>query len=188
MVYGHDYAFFIIFSGQTEKERSFTMSENKIINEVIVDNKLKKIYMEFDSYQELNEAEQNFFDQIFNILWFDDKIEHHNKYLAERLGYSVSTIEKRFRKLDNVKLIYRELYRTKNPVNGKWETNRTIKLDPFVRSEIARKLKLIPSDLKMEEQQPSSEPVIEAKEEPVTEVIEKKPKNKTGFNFGKVNK
>ena len=148
--------------------------------------------MEFDSYLELNEAEQNFFDQIFNILWFDEKIEHHNKYLAERLGYSVSTIEKRFRKLDNVRLIYRELYRTKNPVNGKWETNRTIKLDPFVRSNIAKKLKMVPADLKVEEQQvqeaPFEEPAIEeVAEEPVANLPVKK-KNKTGFNFGKVNK
>lgn len=166
------------------------MSENKIINEVIVDNKLKKIYMEFDSYLELNEAEQNFFDQIFNILWFDEKIEHHNKFLAERLGYSVSTIEKRFRKLDRVKLIYRELYRIKNPVNGAWETNRIIKLDPFVRSEIAKKLKLIPSDLVIEAKGPVEEPVaLEVHEEPVQAVEPiKQKKNKTGFNFGKVNK
>ena len=165
------------------------MSESKIINEIIVDNKLKKIYMEFDGYQELNEAEQNFFDQIFNILWFDDKIEHHNKYLAERLGYSVSTIEKRFRRLDSVKLIYRELYRTKNPVNGKWETNRTIKLDPFIRSEIARKLKLVPADLKPVEEAKPEEPVEEVKsEEVVFEPVEKKKKNKSGFKFGKVTK
>lgn len=168
------------------------MSENKVVNEIVVDNKLKKIYSEFDSYQELNEAEQNFFDQIFNILWFDEKIEHHNKFLAERLGYSVSTIEKRFRRLDRVKLIYRELYRMKNPVNGAWETNRIIKLDPFVRTEIAKKLKLIPSDLVIEAKEPvqAAEPVAEETHEEQVQAAEpiKKKKNKTGFKFGKVNK
>lgn len=163
------------------------MEEKKIINEVIVDNKLKKIYMELNGYQELSEAEQNFFDQIFTILWFDEKLEHSNKYLAERLKYSESTVEKRFKALANNNLVTRELHRSKDPVTCRWETKRKILLDPFVRSFISKKLD--PNKNTVEAEVVTADEVVPVATAPVQieEVEVKKKKKKLGFNFEKVN-
>ena len=166
------------------------MSENKIINEVVVDNKLKKIYQEFGGYQDLNEAEQNFFDQIFNLLWFNEKLEHTNKYLAERLGYSVSTIEKRFKAISNAKLITRELHPMKDPVTNRWETKRIIMLDPFIRSIITKKIKPVPADVAMptgihEEPVPADVSVDAVIPGEVVPTDTKKKKN-VRFNYGKI--
>lgn len=129
----------------------------KIIKTVYIDNKLKKIYQDFDAYSELEnlkagDVTQDFFDQIFPILWTQGEIKMTNKELGERFGYAESTIEKRVRLLDRVGLITRHLDSYFDSKADKWRTSRTITLDPVFSTMLTKKLKIEPkSRVKMEE-------------------------------------
>lgn len=157
--------------------------EKTVSRTVFIDNKLKKIYKEFDSYQELDEATQNFFDQIFNILWIQETMNLKNSYLAERFGYSESTIQKKLKRLEEVNLITRQINRSQEPT-GVWITTRIVSLDPFIKAEISSKLKLLPKGLEVVETVNTSEEVI--KKEEVIVILEKKNNGKPAkFRFGR---
>lgn len=144
-----------------------------------VDSKLKKIYKEHLGYQELSLADQFFFDSIFNILWFNEEenVILKNSYVAAKTGYSSSTVEKKFRRLERAGLIVRTLERKFD--YGVWTSVRTIKLDPDIKALLFKNLKLIPSHL---ENQVATEEVSEEviEEEKKVEIEEEKIK----FNLG----
>ncbi len=145
-----------------------------------VDSKLKKIYKEHLGYQELSLADQLFFDSIFNILWFNEEenVILKNSYVAAKTGYSSSTVEKKFRRLERAGLIVRNLERKFD--YGVWTSVRTIKLDPDIKALLFKNLKLIPSHLENQvaNVEEVSEEVIE--EEKKVEIEEEKIK----FNLG----
>ena len=145
-----------------------------------VDSKLKKIYKEHLGYQELSLADQFFFDSIFNILWFneEEKVILKNSYVAAKTGYSSSTVEKKFRRLERAGLIVRTLERKFD--YGVWTSVRTIKLDPDIKALLFKNLKLIPSHLENQvaNVEEVSEEVVE--EEKKVEIEEEKIK----FNLG----
>ena len=119
------------------------------MNHDIVFDKLKKIYMVDDGYQELKDEDKTFFDRIFTLLWINEDIFYSNKYLALKFGYGESTIEKKLRKIERSFLIYREVYREQQ--NGKWISQRRITLDPTLKAKLYKKLNLIPSEEPKEE-------------------------------------
>lgn len=145
-----------------------------------VDSKLKKIYKEHLGYQELSLADQLFFDSIFNILWFNEEenVILKNSYVAAKTGYSSSTVEKKFRRLERAGLIVRNLERKFD--YGVWTSVRTIKLDPDIKALLFKNLKLIPSHLENQvaNVEEISEEVVE--EEKKVEIEEEKIK----FNLG----
>lgn len=145
-----------------------------------VDSKLKKIYKEHLGYQELSLADQFFFDSIFNILWFNEEenVILKNSYVAAKTGYSSSTVEKKFRRLERAGLIVRTLERKFD--YGVWTSVRTIKLDPDIKALLFKNLKLIPSHLENQvaNVEEVSEEVVE--EEKKVEIEEEKIK----FNLG----
>ena len=145
-----------------------------------VDSKLKKIYKEHLGYQELSLADQFFFDSIFNILWFNEEenVILKNSYVAAKTGYSSSTVEKKFRRLERAGLIVRTLERKFD--YGVWTSVRTIKLDPDIKALLFKNLKLIPSHLENQvaNVEEVSEEVVE--EEKKVEMEEEKIK----FNLG----
>lgn len=145
-----------------------------------VDSKLKKIYKEHLGYQELSLADQFFFDSIFNILWFNEEenVILKNSYVAAKTGYSSSTVEKKFRRLERAGLIVRTLERKFD--YGVWTSVRTIKLDSDIKALLFKNLKLIPSHL--ENQVANVEEVSEVvvEEEKKVEIEEEKIK----FNLG----
>lgn len=149
------------------------------VSEVVINNKLKKLYQEYGGYQELNEADQGFFDQVFTILWVNDEINLTNKYLGERFGYSNSTIEKKLRRLERAGLIIRFINRFYE--KNKWNTNRKINLDPNVKMLIMKGLNRLPKSIE-EESVPKPAVATEVEqEEPVNVVSEP-------FNFKFKNK
>ena len=167
------------------------MSNNKYEKIIEIDNKFKKIYRDFAEYQALKEVEQNFFDSIFPILWFEDKTNYKNKYYAQKFNYSESYIEKLIRKLSNNFLIYREFFKKKDDVTLCWTTERTISLDPTFKSRIAQALKLVPSTLKEDPVvKPEAEETEALEEEPEAPVENKKiiSNKKSRFDFSKVKK
>ncbi len=114
------------------------------MNNDVVFDKLKKIYMVDDGYQELSEEDKNFFDRLFTLLWINEDIFYSNKYLAAKFGYGESTIEKKLRKIERSFLIYREIYRENQ--KGKWISQRRITLDPTLKAKLYSKLNLIPKE------------------------------------------
>lgn len=112
-----------------------------------VDSKLKKVYSKHLGYQELNDSDKQFFDSIFNIIWFNESenVILKNSYVASKLGYSSSTVEKKFRKLERAGLIVRTLER-KNEY-GVWTSIRTIALDSDIKALLFKELKLLPNRL-----------------------------------------
>ena len=151
-------------------------------NGVYINNKLKKIYQETSNYQDLKEAERDFFDQIFNVLWISGEMNLTNKYIAERFGYSPSTIEKKLRRIERANLIYRQISRFKDE-NDRWQTLRIITLDPVLKNFLLEKLKFKPAGVlaAVEEavkKDEIKEPVL--KKDVVTE------KNNNKFNFNKL--
>lgn len=133
-----------------------------------VDSKLKKIYKEHLGYQELSLADQFFFDSIFNILWFNEEenVILKNSYIAAKTGYSSSTVEKKFRRLERAGLIVRTLERKFD--YGVWTSVRTIRLDSDVKALLCKNLKLLPNHLINKEEileQDNIEPTEDIKEE-----------------------
>ena len=147
-------------------------NNEKIVQKVLVDHKLKRIYQEFSGYQELNEAERNLFDQIFPVLWFVGEMSDSNVSIASRTGYAVSTIEKRLRAIENHgHLIYRKIWRDNNPNTKTWTTKRSIVLDSFIKAEIIKELEKLKSGV---ERVSIKEKTVEAKEEQA-KIIEEPP-------------
>ena len=165
----------------------------KVERTIYVDNKLKKIYQNFDEYQDVNEADQEFFDGLFPVLWLDGHLNMPNKYLAERFGYQVTTIEKKLRKLERAHLIYRVVKRNKDDNTGKWNTTRDIFLDSVLQSRLTAELKLIPAGMAK-----APEPELDVEISTRVENEEEKPtpefesyyqkKKAPKFNFGKLNR
>lgn len=164
----------------------------KIERTVYVDHKLKKIYHEYDEYQEVKETDQDFFDWIFPILWLDGHLDMPNKYLAERFGYSISTVEKTLRRLERAHLIYRNVLRHCNDQTGKWETKRDIFLDSVFQTRLASALKLVPAGFESKKKEEFSSQLEKVEESPALASEEKPlvtPKKKVPkFNFDKLGK
>lgn len=152
-------------------------------NRVYINNKLKKIYQETSNYQDLGEAERDFFDQIFNILWLSGEMNLTNKYIAERFGYSPSTIEKKLRRIERSNLIYRQISRFKDE-NERWQTLRIIILDPVFKNFLLEKLKFKPAGAVAVEEAVKKD---EIKEPVLKKDVVKKEKNNNNnkFNFNK---
>lgn len=94
-------------------------------------NKYKIIYSTYPSYMNLIESDRSFFDDLFVLILFEKDISWENKYLAERLGYSVSTIEKKLHRLEAAHLIKRKCTPFLDHTTGHWITaSRSITLDP----------------------------------------------------------
>ena len=131
-----------------------------VVKTVYIDNKLKKIYKDFESYSELSELKcgdvaQDFFDQIFPILWTQGELKMTNKQLGERFGYAESTIEKRVRILDRANLIVRTQNSYYDKTTQKWCTTRTITLDPIFSARLSKELSLEPkSKIKSTSEEP----------------------------------
>lgn len=112
------------------------------VNDYKPDNRLKKIYSEYPGYKELEENDQLLFDNIFPIIWVNEKISMSNKSLGAKYGYAESTMEKRLRKFENASLIIREVVR--ECVDGVWTSHRTIELDSRLYQLMLSGLKLKP--------------------------------------------
>ena len=111
-------------------------------------NKLKKIYMQHQGYQELIESDQEFFDQIFNLLWLEDEISHSNKTLGQHFGYATSTIEKKLRRIEASGLIIRDVQsRYFDNETQQWLTIRKIFLAPIIKSMLVNNLNMLPKAL-----------------------------------------
>lgn len=151
-------------------------------NGVYINNKLKKIYEETSNYQDLKEAERDFFDQIFNILWLSGEMNLTNKFIAERFGYSPSTIEKKLRRIERANLIYRQISRFKDE-NERWQTLRIITLDPVFKNFLLEKLKFKPAGVVVVEEAPKKEiKELEIKDE----IMQSKNNINNKFNFNKL--
>lgn len=111
------------------------------MNRDVVFDKLKKIYMVDDGYQELSEDDKLFFDRLFTILWISEDCFYSNKFFAARFVIGESTVEKKLRRLERNHLILREIYRENN--NGKWQSQRRITLDPTIKAQLYKQLNLI---------------------------------------------
>lgn len=118
------------------------------MQEVSSNNKLKKIYSQYDGYHELIESDQLFFDQIFNLLWIDDEISHSNKTLGQHFGYATSTIEKKLRRIEASGLIIRDVQsRYFDNETQQWLTIRKIFLAPIIKSMLVNNLNMLPKAL-----------------------------------------
>ena len=122
------------------------------MNQDVVLDKLKKIYMIDDGYQELSDEDKSFFDRLFTLLWISDDVFYSNEYLAIKFSMGKSTIEKRLRRMERAFLIHREIYRENN--NGKWTSQRRITLDVTLKAKILKKLNMIPSESVSEPEEP----------------------------------
>lgn len=124
------------------------------MNQEVVLDKLKKIYMVDDGYQELVDDDKAFFDRLFTLLWINDDIFFSNEYLASKFGIGKSTVEKKLRRIERANLIYREIYREFN--NGKWTSQRRITLDSTLKAIILKRLNMIPSESVKEPEAPET--------------------------------
>lgn len=124
------------------------------MNQDLVLDKLKKIYMVDDGYQELADDDKAFFDRLFTLLWINDDIFFSNEYLASKFCIGKSTVEKKLRRIERANLIYREIYRENN--NGKWTSQRRITLDSTLKALILKKLNMIPSEKVQEPEAPET--------------------------------
>ncbi len=128
------------------------MEEVKVIRTVYVDNKLKRIYKEYEGYISLSEektgeALQDFFDQIFLMIWTsrDGILHDSNKEIGRALGYKESTIEKKMRALERHDLIYRKVSRYME--DNRWKSKRDTTLNPGLISLMMKGLKLLPKHI-----------------------------------------
>lgn len=82
-----------------------------------------------DSYINLSEQDKAFFNDLFMVL-IKGPINWSNKKLSNFFRQPESTIEKRLKRLDKAKMIYRECSRYKDQF-GEWKVaDRIIKLHP----------------------------------------------------------
>lgn len=153
---------------------------------VYVDNKLKKIYQNYDEYQLINEADQEFFDQLFSILWIEGHLNKKNEYLGARFGYQKSTIEKKLRHLERAHLIYRDVVRKHDDITGRWTTDRDIFLDEIFKAKLSKDLKLAPAGLVSMPEPQSEEEIEEDTLEEVELPIDRKRKGNPKFDFSKI--
>ena len=90
----------------------------------------KFIYKDFIAYQQLSDGDKLCFDKLFEILMYQGSITWCNSKLASFLSESESTVEKRLKRLEDAKLIDREV--SKQCINGVWRTvDRIIKLHQY---------------------------------------------------------
>lgn len=88
------------------------------------------IYQEFEAYQELSPGDKYCFDKLFEILMYQGSITWCNAKLSSYLSESESTVEKRLKRLEEAKLINREV--SKQCINGVWRTtDRIITLNEY---------------------------------------------------------
>ena len=103
------------------------------MGDLLIDSKFKKIYSKSVAYRELSDMGKHLFDSyFFPILWFNKTMNYSNKVISEKVGYSVSTIEKKLRELERKELIIRDMFRYMDYEKGVWITQRTISLDPGI--------------------------------------------------------
>lgn len=150
-----------------------------------INNKLRRIYKEYEEYQELSDTAKQLFDQLFSILWVEEKLDRTNEYLASRFGYQKSTIEKKLRQMERSHLIYRSIMRRRDELTGRWTTHRDITLDDVFKSKLTSALKLYPTAYIKQETEKIEEN-IENVEEDLEIKSTKKVKNKPNFNFKKI--
>ncbi len=148
------------------------------------ETKLRKIYKEYEEYQELSDTAKQLFDQLFPVLWIEEKIDRTNEYLASRFGYQKSTIEKKLRQMERSHLIYRSIIRRRDDLTGRWTTHRDITLDDVFKCKISSALKLIPKGYAKQETEKIEENI--ENEEDLDEYLPKIVKNKPNFNFKKI--
>ena len=90
----------------------------------------KFIYKDFEAYQELSDGDKKCFDELFMILMYQGSITWSNQKLSSYLNESESTLEKRLKRLEEAKLITREV--SKQCFNGEWRTvDRIITLNQY---------------------------------------------------------
>ena len=91
----------------------------------------KFIYKDFIAYQELSDGDKKCFDELFMILMYQGSITWSNQKLSSYLNESESTLEKRLKRLEEAKLITREVSKQCD-INGNWRTvDRIITLNQY---------------------------------------------------------
>ncbi len=153
-----------------------------------VNNKLKKIYQEYEEYQLISQPDQELFDQIFSILWVEGHLNKKNEYLAQRFGYGKSTIEKKLRHMERAHLIYRDVLRKCDSETGRWTTERDIFLDEVFKSRLANDLKLKPAGLEPLEEPETQESFEEVSLPETVESLPQSRKSQPKFDFRKINR
>ena len=88
------------------------------------------LYKDIEAYQELSPGDKLCFDKLFDILIYQGSITWCNAKLSAYLSESESTVEKRLKRLEEAKLINREV--SKQCINGMWRTtDRIISLNEY---------------------------------------------------------
>lgn len=91
--------------------------------------KFKETYEQFEEYQNLQNNDKKFFDNLFLLLVVSTNVEYTNKFLSYRFNMPISTVEKRLKRLEWAHLIVRSVIRIKKE-DKYWVSVRTIHLDP----------------------------------------------------------
>ena len=87
-------------------------------------------YQDLVSYQDLSDNDKKFFDKLFKILIYNGSINWSNQKLAKTMNETLSTVEKRLKRLEQASLILRESSRQCE--FGQWRTvDRVISLNPI---------------------------------------------------------
>lgn len=152
---------------------------------VYIDNKRKRVYKHHAGYQELNEADQEFFDEIFEVLWFNETISLSNAEIGEKYGFSPSTVQKKLKRCQEQGLVHRKLNTVQDPNTGRYSSEREISLDPMFKAWLMKELRLQPKGLEV-----IPEPVIEEADDEINleEEIIAPPVQSTGKNGKKKQK
>lgn len=112
-----------------------------------IDHKLKKIYQTHAGYGELNEADQCFFDSIFSLIWFVERIDYTNEEIGNKLGYSSSTVQKKLKRCCDAGLLMRHLETLPQDEDGYWKSKREIFLDPSLKNMLLKNLNALPKSI-----------------------------------------
>lgn len=91
--------------------------------------KFKETYEQLEEYQNLQNNDKKFFDNLFLLLVVSTNVEYTNKFLSFRFNMPISTVEKRLKRLEWAHLIVRSVIRIKKE-DKYWVSVRTIHLDP----------------------------------------------------------
>lgn len=128
---------------------------------IVINNKHKRVYKEHAGYILLNEADQDFFDSLFPILWFNGESRFSNQFIGEKYGYSPSTVQKKLKRCQEQGLIYRQMITTQNEDTGRYTTDRVLMLDPSFKTWMMKELKLLPKGMTCEPEE-AAEEIMEA--------------------------
>lgn len=111
----------------------------------------KFVLQRMNQYQKLSPSVADFFEKYFEMFSQRDGCKESNSFFAKMENISISTIEVRFKKLREAKIVDTILSKFYDPLtaNNKsgYITIRTNKLNPLFKSELESKVRIVKEKL-----------------------------------------